>query len=311
MSVAPVVVPPKFILTKFEIAVDSGSDQLYANGRQQVKVLITLTASTPAFGSYTLSADELNSIRLIEYNKVGVELPYVGEGDAVGWGYSTVRNVYKYHAVTVESETQANQYVELYVQTTADSQLKIGARILNGGTTDGVADYYATNDADSLNDSVTLRPVNVPAYSRQNLAVSKVKVHGDSDVSFSWDTVDYYSFSLLPQSGGAAFLNIQTPPLGICKFDAAPHDRGSAVGWAGINTKTISYFDNASFTPNSLEGEYPQAGRGTLVLVRKNSLYMPGNPPTGSDSIKLRDEYGNDYTIPFSFGDTRSTLVFN
>lgn len=323
MSNSSLFTPPIFALTRFELEVDSGSSRLYANGLQQVDVLITVSAIDPTtFESYTLTPSDFSTLALIEYNADGVLLPIVSDETAVatGWAYALAENRYTAYPSTLDDVSTApkkleddvliNQFKTFYVQTVATNQLKIGAQIWGGETDEkGNRVFITTNAESTIKDSVTLIPQSVPLYSKENLVFTATQIEGDSTSPFGWDSVDYYSFSLRPQSGAGAFLNIVTPPKGMSMFDVAPAERGSCIGWADIGSKAVSYFATSAMNHKTLVAGYPEVGKGTLVLVRRDKLTL-SNPPGRPDSITLRDEYGNDYTIPFNFGTTRSTLIF-
>lgn len=310
-------------LNKFEVYIDSGSEQLFANGRQQVKVRVIVQAvqqGPNGFEAYLLPEFDLQCIWPIFYDKVGgkiVDVPFRENNEPLlGWAWTWEKNpLYRYFNSTQlpldgatlngAGLTAGDQYRDFWIDTTELEQVKIGAKVTRFILLEEPT-VFATNDENYLNGYVTLRPVAVPAYSLGNLTYEQTSYEGDSESPFGWDCVDYCSFSMNPLSAGGGFISVQTPPRGIFKFDVSPANRGSCIGWVNVGETAISYSgNNRPYSPipvptSSYDG-YPAVGRGLLVMVMRNELGNPAGATEAPDSITMRDFYGNDYTIRFTF----------
>ncbi|MCP9268658.1 hypothetical protein M5U04_11265 [Xenorhabdus sp. XENO-1] len=141
-------------LSKFHITLSSGNpqDHIYANGRMQCGVFITIHAFDCAHNGITLSGEQLDNIKLINYS--------TGKTLSNGWSYSSDKNSYhhtfpyaknsqvsdlSYEEITNnKSNTEISYQSKIYwVTTTKIEAIKIGALVTFNGKT------YTTTGVDT------------------------------------------------------------------------------------------------------------------------------------------------------------------
>jgi hypothetical protein len=300
----------------FSVEVASGSNRLYANGRQQVKVTIELSAEDAYGKPVNLSNTELDTLRLIEYHG-GSELSFYSRNAPVlqgwklpHWDHTPVHNdTYKFfpsHTVfsiqeadagkrVQPSANQAVSYVDYYVRSVADTTLRIAAKITRE---DGTVFTSSGNG----NGSVTLVPVDVPVYGPEDYTFTPVRVVRTGRVTY-----DYIPFVLESSQGSIEFRSFYVSGFSAAKHTRTLNSAGTGVftGYTTPGSATITYASRGDINgPKRLESGYVSpSGCGIVVVQIANT--EPNAIPRLRRSVVIQavDMYGNPHAATLLFKD--------
>ncbi len=306
----------RFSFSNFHIDELPPSEQLYANGLQQVRVGIELSiiseelADENGFaGPVTLSAKELASVRLVVY-RGGAELP-------AQWKISDAPNDYHPFPEGARSASanthrssapRGTYYPDRYVTTTAGpTDLKMALAITrdDGATfiTDGNDDEYGLLDV-----SITLTPVVVPTYHLDNYSFDKTEQESNLDLF-----VHVYSLSARDnQSKPLRFIGTATvSPAGMIQWHdkVAGETHASYVGYAQPGQSAVTWNTSIVYGSHkpSAKVNQPNADRLAFVLVGRNDIPFHSSSAINHNGPLLatpRDQYGNPHPIRVRFKNT-------
>ncbi|RAK89840.1 hypothetical protein BO79DRAFT_208569 [Aspergillus costaricaensis CBS 115574] len=159
---------------------DGATDTLYANGRMQVPVYVSISAIDPDKNvPYSLTEAELESIKLVDYYSTSTEL----SGD---WVYSTIENEFAHSGTTSLSLRSTSQSIKFWVSTSKVEKKSIAASVKQPDgkivtTHESGFDYHAT--------LVGNPPIN---YTTDNITIQDTKSGDGSSGSYSWSLLNYY-----------------------------------------------------------------------------------------------------------------------
>lgn len=299
-------------LSIFELRIDSGSQSLYCNGRQQVKIEIRLRA-TNSTEVVKLSTSERASLRLIQTAN-SQEIPAVPGGGNVtsGWGRTIERNVYDYFPGSVRDQTRDRDAVSrdderfyLYVQTVAAEPLRISAQIRRD---DGV--FFRSNAPEFASEGeVTAIPVSVPSYAiigYEDEWKQPVRVEGGANDDYDLRTVDYYYCGLVVGGNHIPFRTFNVAPYSMFQWESTnPATRnGSYTGFAGpgrLNTRIQYGSESAPYKPPTVRSELTRDGYGIVVLIRRDDITYSGTARRGPCDITAIDIHGNEHQLRVNF----------
>jgi hypothetical protein len=298
-------------LKVFTVSIASQTDQLFANGRQQVHLRIAVEGLDINGESVKLSKGEIDSLKLVQYQGVH-SIPFsrservtpLRSNDAWDWSYERNYN-YKYHPSvsrpTVNdhgfgSSNRFVTYIDTYVRCIADSQLRIAACITRS---DG-EEFYS---ADRSNGSVTVFPVPVPRYRAQDYVFNAVDVQRNNRYQ-----IDYIAFALHSGGENVEFRDFSMSPASVLQeagsFRRAPYDRKAQVksiaftGYTKPGQPAITYAAGVPDSqPTYIDGSFIRPGRPVVVAIRTwtRRSNLPGR--TRSSKIFAVDMYGNSHDV--------------
>ena len=311
-------------LEKFSITVASGSNRLYANGRQQVKLRVEIEAWDAARKPVRLSEREISSIRLIQYHG-GEEIHFNSRrfflslnGDRL-WTSTTMHDEqYRYYPSqgradlldvggtlsSNASSRQATTYQDFYVQSIADTTLRVAAKITRD---DG--EVFTTLGRTA--GSVTLVPVDIPKYGPEDYAFNPVTIVEQGSVVY-----DYIPFSLNSTHGNVEFRSFHMGSS-VARYTQTTNNRtiGVFTGFVRPGESHIGYYSSAPTAPREIQQGYVLPGRPVIVVVRGTNVDLNTAPrPRSSAIASAVDMYGNPHEVTLLFkaseGDDRALVLY-
>lgn len=296
----------------FTITIASQTDQLFANGRQQVHLRVAVEGLDINGESVKLSHEEINSLRLIKYHG-GQPIPFsqservapLRNDDAWDWGYQRNHN-YKYHPSVSRPNVNGDglgatsnrfvTYVDAYVRCIADSQLQIAACITRS---DG-EEFYSTG---MNNGSVTVFPARVPRYRAQDYAFNAVDVQRNNRYQ-----IDYIAFALNAGGENIEFRDFSMSPASVLqeadRFRRAPYNsriQVKSIAFTGYTKPGQSAITYAAGVPDSqptyIDGTFIRPGRPVVVAIRTWTQRSNLPERTRSSKIFAVDMYGNAHDV--------------
>jgi len=309
-------------LARFEITVDSGSDALYANGFQQVKLRVEVQASLNGM-EVVLSDSEMAGIQLVrsDTNEALVWIS-MDELPADGWAGNTHRleQFDYYGASRAESSALRSdnavedkgtrlrpQVRELWVQTTALDPLRIGARV----TRQTDSEPFNTYDSDFENNEVVLKPQRIPARNPSNYTLEKTKIEPDSDADLDYDTLDYYALGINFEGRPLYFRSFRWNGFeGMYGHLVGSPLRGACVGYSSPGSVGIAWPPMFSGRPPLLESTPPE-GVVTFVLQRWSNYNGPAGQSVRTAQVEATDSLGNPHTLTMTLSASLRALSFS
>ncbi|KAH8428759.1 uncharacterized protein LDX57_006443 [Aspergillus melleus] len=179
-------------------AKDSTADSLYANGQMQVKVIVSIKAKIPdpddgPAKDYTLTADELKTIKLIYYD---TRKELSGE-----WSYSTTENDFAHvlpgGTAPAEPIADGTQAVIFWVSSTKLDHENIAAQVSQPGKDEPTIIDTTGGSYHSMVTLVTLQPITYTtsnvSFTREDTAEGTWKKKTWSATwTYKWDQDNYY-----------------------------------------------------------------------------------------------------------------------
>ncbi|MEB0077937.1 hypothetical protein QN386_09995 [Pseudomonas sp. CCI3.2] len=299
---------PLIWLIDMNIETTSGSSMLYANGRQQVEV--TLTLETRA--EFPLTDAQKKSLRIVVEQSNGDYRPLPEQQLNNDWWYSETKDKYDYYPVAVDqqpriinkeqSSNQPKAFFQkvFYVLSTAIGGAAIKLRAQASKSEDETYQSIAP-----LDHSVILSAVRKPDFSAPaDYTFTRRLVSGSEALGkFA------YEYQLHP-----TYLFFQSAilyPLGMIQWDDKDpaETRASNVGCASPSQSEFNYNEDvvigAAFEAERLQFvTYQSPGRLTIVLQGGiNIPYHSASANTCNGPCRLAgiDMNGNDHSIGISF----------
>jgi hypothetical protein len=288
-------------LKVFTVEVSSGSNKLYANGRQQVGLRIAIEGQDINGNSVEVSNQELRSLRLINFHggepilhTDADDLQTLSNGKGWAWGYLR-KEQYLFFPGGAPSDGADDSWSEFtsyrypYVRTLNDKPLQIAASI----TRDDGQVFLSSG-------RVTLTPERVPTYSRRDYGFTGVNISGRGD------PYDYVSFTLNAGGINISFVDFDISPATIVKH--GPPFMGTTLGASCYTGYTkpgapgVRYARTIPGAHSQIRSEYLHPGSPVVVvstMYRDARRNLPRTP--SSARISAVDMFGNSHSIGVRF----------
>ncbi|RON52337.1 hypothetical protein BK666_02910 [Pseudomonas frederiksbergensis] len=305
-------------LSNLNIAIDSASNRVYPNGRQQMKV----TVSVEPLMSQTVTDEELESAKLLVRDASGkfTLLPEAANG-SVAWFFSHEPNNYREYPGTkdspspakVENKSSAVRTRVFYVMANTVSPAKPLETLYVGITryVDGKPYNYITDGSESGFDAkVEVRTAEIPRFKvpdNYSFVSTLVDGNGNSDL-FTWQ---YSLAGANVQQPEVAFVSANMAPAGMIQWDVKSPSatRASHVGFAQPGKVDVVY--NTSIRLGSVfqpvrQVKNPKEGHVTLVLQGGNTIPFDADSAINQNGpcvLNVVDVYGNNHQLRISFKD--------
>lgn len=302
-------------LRTFKVETLTGTNKLFANGWQQVKLGITIEAVDINNVTAALSATEYASLELYNYRD-GRPLQFItAEGVKSGvdrarghtdWSMTQDRSL-KYFPgpesrMAGFSSRQTAVHTDVWVRTLSDTELRISARITRD-------DGKTFSSSDMPDGEVKLLPVPVPNYTAADFNLRKVNI--TERTKGSPLRVDYYYLSLRPSGVGIGIAQFTMSPKSLYANPYSDYSYADLTGHTAPGSSGIDYaVNNGQQRPSTLVSR-PAAGEVALVMVRhmgraaiRDILSLP---KTQRSHINIKDVYGNFHRL--SVRSTHSLLI--
>lgn len=311
---------PEWIIAR--VAFDIQHPMLYANGRQQSKVIAYIEAQKNA-QRVKLTATERASIRLIDYMAPDAEIPFANDatGESYkGWSAQREPRGYLFHPATLTQDKASpdettpmagGDYVELFV--TADAGAVGGplslAFVVTGDNgwryrTDGYV--FAPDGTTAFNEIIdtgrdkSVRPDTPLAYGRGQFQLEQLR-HTDKAAIFN-DTV-----TLSIQDGRViALKHMQCTPAGMIHWiDNLPSTQNPCYTGYAEPGDTHIHWNEAVPTGGQPRPTLAAAEPGKGVIMLCGRIDIPRrdhvDPPLGPMIVTMIDAYGSDQTCSIEF----------
>ncbi|KWK75907.1 hypothetical protein [Burkholderia ubonensis] len=298
-------------LSPFEIEVSSQSALLYRNGRQQVKITVTLQP----IGA-ELTEQERRSLKLINYRTSEV---LAADGTSARWMQGTQFHGYDYFPERGRDEagglvgiaTTAREYFDFYVSTlaTAGESFQIGMQITRQ---DGAivrsnnqheGDYHSTH-----RESVTVTPVESPRLTQDEYEWKKERVLGSSGEWVFQYIDNYYLRAFYDRLRPVALRSMQVTPAGMIQWHdkSANETFASYTGYGEPGSEIVHYNSAIVLGGHRPHGTIiaPMTGWGVVALAADGNIpYHSGsaNGHNGPCMITAIDAFGNAHTLRVRF----------
>ncbi|KAF4228708.1 hypothetical protein CNMCM8980_006551 [Aspergillus fumigatiaffinis] len=294
----------------FEMKVETSSsdhvqDSLFANGRMQVPVIVSIEAINPATGTiHKLSEEQLNTIELVDYDYPTMQLP-------TDWAYSDEENEFN-HVLPAIASTEtpqaevsnpnANpQKKTWWVLTWKVERKNIGARIktLNGtvhhtGGGIGHSDSHVT----IIGQSPIHYDMSNVRFDREDRIIVYIGSYMCEQYNFYLSSARH-RFQNVEVTKGSFFDPATDPPIDRCylRVSSPPHPRFQQFSFLHylwpMGPQQTRQVGNKNAHTNITINQRP----GALCFT---SFSLTGRPPLYGDSagwyekhFKVYDEYGN------------------
>ncbi|WP_367393413.1 hypothetical protein [Pseudomonas sp. X4] len=297
------VQPPSWVdLNKFYVTA-TGAGRGYANGLQQIEVLVTIeTKAAEGYPDVKVSPEDLNTLRF--YAKGGSELPVI-EGD-VGfpppedssqpgtWKVNLLHNP-RYSMLTGSGAVpvaephneQATVYKRYYLQTTsvlAQEFYAVFTRVEDSSP-------FNSQVESGMNGVVKLQGVDRPAYSVEAYTVGVTRVDQDPN----GETFDGDTFSYMDWTKDSYRLNLQRQGVRIPFVSVVldPDDNKSAVRWeseqfseGGVSYTGFALGGSKSYEKFTLSGRLQRLNAQRRVQLKDDVVDNQG-PARGEFMVGL------------------------
>lgn len=297
-------------LQTFSVEIDSGPDQLFANGRQQLKLRVGIRAISEAGTPVTLTQREINSIKLVE-TKGGKAVPEINpffetplvqsQGE---WGWSKHHNpmfdYYRGGARSFGLETHLassnnTQYVYFYMRSIARTPKSFSATVRRD---DG--NEFSSEDRDK--GDVTLSPVPVPNYRKGDYTFEFVKIPLSSFNPFV--EYNYYKLTMAAPHSGLDFLACQFVDTRGLYTVFGPR-AGTIVGISSYTNPNVMYSRPQEISHTLVPPAHRAKGQIVFVWHRVEPHIVRGwwrdYTNFTANRVYALDTQGNDHNIGIRF----------
>jgi hypothetical protein len=309
----------------FSIESATSNNNLYANGRQSIKVRIAIKVADVNNKPATLSDRERSSIRLVNFHG-GKEIKFRDanttspvdpkDGD---WDWSRV-NIGDYQYFPVQgsfskegdgsgSLASDTYYVDAYVRCVSQTPITLGVQIKR--------DDGQLFESVGGNGRLELSPVSPPVYNQSKYQLEKVTITespGNLTGRSGLFALHYYRLVFVTPKESLQFKSVSLNPGGIYFFAPNWGDLGYLGGFTQPGSRQISYLYTHAVMPSQLElipapGEiiFVEAGvvGGPAVTIYKGA----SGKTTPSCIVSAMDVYGNSHQINLRFGASTSWQI--
>lgn len=301
-------------LQVFSVEAASGSHQLYANGRQQVGLLVKIQVIDDNGTPVKLTDEEVASVKLIEHgNSRAVTYEWFATPllprNAWHWSrhYNTDYKFFPGSNPTPNSNTpggagQHEMLLYFYLRTTSLRPIRLALQVTRK---DG--EVFQSNNPDIENGSITLSPVEPRQYQPGDYSFNRTVIQGDPDSTTQFDGHDYYPLELYENGVRVEFnpFTFNVTPRNIFRFDIAPKTRGSYTSVVRPGNHYFLWDRTFNFTgsPTVLDARYVKPGGIVVMVVRRNRAVVPHQLPSRDTPmvITVMDVYGNEHTLRIKF----------
>lgn len=301
--------------TVLSVELNTGNDHLYANGRQQVGLLVKVKVVDANGKAVELSNSEVQSIKLIRHadsSEVEYEFdsssPVPVPPDTWRWSlyynrtYKTLPGTAS-HPPALDSLHSADETLrEVYLRTTSLKPLKVAVQVTRD---DGKV--FSSNNPDLERGSVSLTPLKAPQYKPSDYSFKRIVIEGDPDSATRFDGHDYYPLEYYENGALVEFAQhqLKVSPRTIFRFDIAPKKRGSYTSTTYPGERMFLWDNGFNFngSPLTLDEKYIKPGGMVVMLVRRSVVNVRDGftAPDEPMVISVIDVYGNDHTVRVRF----------
>lgn len=292
-------------LKTFKVETLTGTNKLFANGWQQVKLGITIEAVDINNIAAPLSAAEHASLKLYNYRD-GKPLQFVTAQAAksvvdrtqghTDWSRTQDRKLKYYPGqesrMAGYSSSQNAAYTDVWVRTFSDTELRISAQITrDDGTT--------FSSSDMQEGEARLTPVPVPAYRAADFNWRKVNIVNRNTGSPL--VVDYYYLSLRPGGASVEIAEFTMSPRSLYANPFSDYSFADLTGHTAPGSSGIGYaINNPRQRPATLVSPLG-TGEVALVVVRHKGRAATHDiiklPKAQHAVMDIRDVYGNAHRL--------------
>lgn len=305
-------------LTTFEINVTSASPQHYANGKQQVEIILSVKARE----SLLVTEAQLASLCIVERTDAGKFVPLPTEPTSGNWWVTDQRNIYDYFQPAGLNQNDLSTDVQLTTHTHTDNTHFHESDLLNkrfyamtsasGGTTKKLwaqitktpEEIYVTN-FEFVTD-VTLVAVAPPQHSAATDYSLNRRLISGSESSGMF----IYEWIIFPF--GLKLLTAIMSPTGMIQWQdkTSEETKASYVAFAGPKESNFEHNDaivtGDYFVTNERADTVSSPNTDKIIVLLQGSLHIPyhstsANTQNGPCTITAADSQGNEHLIKIKF----------
>lgn len=285
-----------------------GGNVLYANGRQQLKLIVVVQAVGSDYKVVKLSREEVESIHLVDaYTGTALPIDTIHEGERASWKCSLARNErfqpFPYSGDLRGPDTRGKDTVlrEFFVSSNSLEPIKLVAAITRS---DGRM-FYSQDAAEYGH--ISLNTVPPAIYRKEQFRLSRSSVYLPATQNVA--KVDRYVLDLILEQRHLKFVECNMPfklqarsnHPDYLGYYVVPYFNGGKVEseiWAAWETADhVAASDDESGKMIVLLHFAKKGGRGQ---VRSDSLQA---------KVYLRDMYGNQHVLSLMLNTTGPTIV--
>lgn len=310
-------------LEQFTVESATGNNNLYANGRQSIKVRLGIKVLDRNSQPVALTEKERLSITLVNFHG-GAALPYRDPwaNDSLDpangkWDWS-IQNIGDYNhfpssgpraqspsAELPRASSGETAYIDLYVRTVDLNPLTLSARI----TREDGEQFYSREMGEG---ALLLAPVRVPTYRASDYTMEKFVIVPARPIKGGVGSLDYYKFGLAASGSPLGFRDVTCSPGGL-HGDIGPGWTTAAadmVGYVKPGHKVINYLFPLKYVDPTMTWE-PRSEQivfaKTYVQARDGYYFeeLRGRTAVLRTNIRATDEYGNVHLLTLRFKDNK------
>ncbi|WP_341522141.1 hypothetical protein AABC73_01405 [Pseudomonas sp. G.S.17] len=310
-------------LGHFSVESTTGNTQLYANGRQQVELLVKIQVVDDNGTSVPLSDAEASSLQLIQYDDNSVVEREIFSREPLPsntwrWSYDYNQD-YSFLPGTSSfaDQSPSNSKATLqtlstvYLRTTSLRPLKFALQITRE---DG--QVFRSINPDLEKGFMTVTPLPARQYKPSDYLFKPIPivVPGNPDSPAAHDGHDFYPLELYEGGEQVQFTrySLKVSQENIFRFDIAPRTRGSYTSLTAPGDRYLKY-SNYNLNNPLLEigGSYVKDGTIVVALIHRNIVMLSGGAPNNDEvmSFSVVDIYGNDHNFRIRFQGTGRKLL--
>lgn len=308
-------------LGRLSVESTTGNTQLYANGRQQVELLIKIQVTDDNGAPVPLSDAEAGSLELIQYDDSSAVEREVFSREPLPsntWRWSHDHNqdfsfLPGTSAISDQSPSSSNATDQtlrkVYLRTTSLRPLKFALQITRE---DG--QIFRSISPDLENGFITVTPLPVRQYKPSDYLFKRIVVQGDPDSITVHDGHDFYPLELHENGEQVQFTrySLKVVQPNIFRFDIAPRTRGSYTSLTAPGDRYLKYSNyNLNDPLFEIGSTYVKDGTIVVALIRRNIVMLSGGAPNNDEvmSFSATDVYGNDHDFRIKFQGTARKLL--
>jgi len=285
-----------------------GGNVIYANGSQQLKLIVVIQVAGARAKAADITQGELDSVRLLDANS-GKALPIdiIRDGDAPGWKCMLERQA-KFepfpYAGEVRGPLTTGEHVflkEFFVSSNTSEPIKLMADITRADGT-----VFPSNER-SLYGSITLSTVSPPAYRKEHYRLKRLSTSRQATEHVA--KVDRYILDLVSDQRHIKFVDCSLSAILQARSDNSDYLGYYALGyfnghkanhWQGTSWETADNYALSNEEPGKVVLLMHFARKGGHSQVRYDRLMA---------RIFVRDMYGNKHELDVAMNAANPSLI--
>lgn len=301
-------VPAWSDLKRFQVFSASGGHTLYANGYQQLKLIVLIQAADDAWEAVDICAAELDTLQLFDvYSRQVLPLDHIREKESAAWKCSLEPRSaflpFPYSGDLQGPVTRGKGVVlkEFYVSSNSPHPIKLIAAITRS---DGEVFY---SDESSEYGHVSLKTVPSPTYRKEQYRLRKLSSHSIENGNVA--KIDHYVMDLLADHQLIKFVKCNASGLLELRSDHPDYLGYYAVAYFNgrkadrshpVLLETLDSFATANDEPGKVAFIIHYSKKGGRSQIRSDRQ---------SVRLHLQDTYGNQHEINVNItGESPPTL---